>query len=56
MPPARQAPEVHTVIDQRYLDHAYLDHNASAPMSPDVVAAVQHAMLDLPGNPHSTHS
>lgn len=33
---------------------AYLDHNATAPVRPEVVEAVAHALL-LPGNPSSVH-
>ncbi len=34
---------------------AYLDHNATAPVRPDVAAAVARA-LTLPGNPSSIHA
>jgi len=34
----------------------YLDHNASAPMHPAVIAAVAQAMAELPANPHSPHA
>ncbi|GJE60559.1 cysteine desulfurase family protein [Methylobacterium trifolii] len=37
------------------LDRAYLDHNATAPVRPEVAAAVARA-LALPGNPSSVHA
>lgn len=37
------------------LERAYLDHNATSPVRPEVVAAVARA-LALPGNPSSVHA
>lgn len=42
----------HSVMDRT---RAYLDHNATAPVRPDVAAAVGRA-LSLPGNPSSIHA
>ncbi|ACA19436.1 aminotransferase class V [Methylobacterium sp. 4-46] len=36
-------------------DRVYLDHNATAPVRPEVAEAVARALLDLPGNPSSVH-
>src|SRR5215468_8875776 len=33
----------------------YLDWNATAPVRPEVIAAVAHALRELPGNPSSVH-
>ncbi|HEY6475117.1 MAG TPA: aminotransferase class V-fold PLP-dependent enzyme, partial [Polyangia bacterium] len=33
----------------------YLDHNATTPLAPEVLAAVAAALRDLPGNPSSAH-
>ncbi|MGY2051954.1 cysteine desulfurase family protein [Methylobacterium sp. JK268] len=37
-------------------DRVYLDHNATAPVRPEVAEAVARALLDLPGNPSSVHA
>lgn len=34
----------------------YLDHNATTPLRPEVLAAMCAALRDLPGNPSSTHA
>lgn len=34
----------------------YLDHNATTPLHPDVLDAMQAALRELPGNPSSTHA
>jgi cysteine desulfurase len=34
----------------------YLDHNATTPLRPEVLEAMQIALRDLPGNPSSTHA
>lgn len=34
---------------------AYLDHNATTPVRPEVAQAMAHALTDLPGNPSSVH-
>ncbi|MGF3021321.1 cysteine desulfurase family protein [Methylobacterium aquaticum] len=34
---------------------AYLDHNATSPVRPEVAEAVAHALVALPGNPSSVH-
>ncbi|MFC6048781.1 cysteine desulfurase, partial [Methylobacterium hispanicum] len=36
-------------------ERAYLDHNATSPVRPEVAAAVARA-LALPGNPSSVHA
>ena len=35
---------------------AYLDHNASAPLSPEALAAIQDELRNGPGNPSSVHT
>jgi cysteine desulfurase len=34
----------------------YLDHNATSPLRPEVLEAMQAALRDLPGNPSSVHA
>ncbi len=36
-------------------ERAYLDHNATAPLRPEVAEAVARALVELPGNPSSVH-
>ncbi len=39
-----------------YLERAYLDHAASAPLYPEVVSVMQEALLELHANPTGMHS
>ena len=36
-------------------ERAYLDHNATSPVRPEVAEAVARALVTLPGNPSSVH-
>ncbi|MBK3423634.1 aminotransferase class V-fold PLP-dependent enzyme, partial [Methylobacterium ajmalii] len=36
-------------------ERAYLDHNATSAVKPEVAQAVARALVELPGNPSSIH-